>query len=251
MMKITTPSLSQTARPLIIPVLVMLIWQPSVVQGQNFPDAGQILRELRQPPSPGVLPPPSSTPVEPAPETAVDEIKVTITKFDISGNTAISNEDLQDQLTEQLGRRLGLSDLRNAAARLTALYRERGYPVARAYLPAQDIRGGKVSIVILEGNIGKVLLRNASTCPTKGRLPSSRTPLPARSSGPTRSTVACCSSTTYPASAPCAPRCSLARRSGRPTWCSNSTRDQDTRATWRSTIMATAIPAVSGCPDPS
>lgn len=163
MMKITTPSLSQTARPLIIPVLVMLIWQPSVVQGQNFPDAGQILRELRQPPSPGVLPPPSSTPFEPAPETAVDEIKVTITKFDISGNTAISNEDLQDQLTEQLGRRLGLSDLRNAAARLTALYRERGYPVARAYLPAQDIRGGKVSIVILEGNIGKVLLRNASS----------------------------------------------------------------------------------------
>jgi hemolysin activation/secretion protein len=163
MMKITTPSLSQTTRPLIIPVLVMLIWQPSTVQAQTFPDAGQILRELRQPPSPGVLPRPAATPVEPAPETAVDEIKITITSFDISGNTAISNEDLQDQLTEQLGRRLGLSDLRNAAARLTALYRERGYPVARAYLPAQDIRGGKVSIVILEGNIGKVLLRNASS----------------------------------------------------------------------------------------
>ncbi len=162
-MKTTTPSLLQTARPLIIPVLVMLSWQPSTVQGQNFPDAGQILRELRQPPSPGVLPPPAAAPVEPALETAADEIKITITSFDISGNTAIPNEDLQDQLTEQLGRRLGLSDLRNAAARLTALYRERGYPVARAYLPAQDIRGGKVSIVILEGNIGKVLLRNASS----------------------------------------------------------------------------------------
>lgn len=153
----------RTARPLIIPALALLIIHPLAVHGQNVPDAGQILRELRQPTMPGALPQPAAKPVEAVPESSVDEVKITITSFDISGNTAISNEDLQDQLTEQLGKRLGLSDLRNAAARLTALYRERGYPVARAYLPAQDIRGGKVSIVILEGNIGKVQLRNASS----------------------------------------------------------------------------------------
>ena len=151
------------ARPLIIPALALLVSQPLAVQGQNFPDAGQILRELRQPSVPGVLPQPAASPVETAPEPAVDEVKMTVTSFEISGNTVIANEDLQDRLTEDLGKRLGLSDLRNAAARLTALYRERGYPVARAYLPAQDIRGGKVSIVILEGNIGKIQLRNASS----------------------------------------------------------------------------------------
>ena len=153
----------RTARPLIIPAFAMLISHPLAVHSQNFPDAGQILRELRQPVIPGVLPQPAVKPVETAPESSTDEFKITITSFEISGNTAISRVDLQDQLTELVGRRLGLSDLRNAAARLTALYRDRGYPVARAYLPAQDIQGGKVSIVILEGNIGKVQLRNASS----------------------------------------------------------------------------------------
>ena len=162
-MKTSLPCLLQTARPLLIPALVMLVWHPFAVHGQNVPDAGQILRELRQPPSPGVLPQPEAKPVENVPEMPVDDVRITITAFAISGNTAISNEDLQDPLTELLGQRLGLGELRSAAARLTALYRERGYPVARAYLPAQDIRGGKVSIVILEGNIGKVLLRNASS----------------------------------------------------------------------------------------
>ena len=153
----------QSAHPLIIPALVISIWHPLAVHAQNVPDAGQILRELRQPTSPGTLPPPPASPVETPSEPAMDEVKVTITSFDISGNSVIRNEELQDQLTELLGRRLGITDLRNAAARLTLLYRERGYPVARAYLPAQDIQGGKVSIVILEGNIGKVLLRNASS----------------------------------------------------------------------------------------
>lgn len=163
MMKKSPFPTTRNSRPLIIPALALLISQPLGVQGQNVPDAGQILRELRQVPTPGVLPQPDATAKEPAPEVSVDEVKITITSFDISGNTAVSSEDLQDQLTDQLGRRLGLSELRNAAARLTALYRERGYPVARAYLPAQDIKGGKVSIVILEGNIGKVQLRNASS----------------------------------------------------------------------------------------
>jgi hemolysin activation/secretion protein len=163
MIKITPPRLMRTARPLIIPALVICIWHPAAVHGQNLPDAGQILRELRQPALPGELPAPAANPVQNAPEPSVDEVKITITSFEISGNSSISNEDLQELLTDRLGQRLGLSDLRNAAARLTALYRERGYPVARAYLPAQDIKGGKVAIVILEGHIGKVLLRNASS----------------------------------------------------------------------------------------
>lgn len=163
MMKTMPSRRMRTTRPLILPVLVLCIGHPLAAYSQNFPDAGQILRELRQPPTPGVLPQPSTKPADVVPETSVDEVKVTVTAFDISGNTAISTEDLQDRLTDQLGRRLGLSDLRNCAARLTALYRERGYPVARAYLPAQDIGGGKVAIVILEGTMGKVQLRNASS----------------------------------------------------------------------------------------
>ena len=151
------------ARPRLVAALALLIGHSLAVHAQVIPNAGQILRELQQPAAPGMLPQPAATPPDSAVEVPVNEIKIVITEFVISGNTVISSDELQERLTDQLGQRLGLSDLKNAAARLTALYRERGYPVARAYLPAQDIKGGKVSISILEGNIGKVELRNASS----------------------------------------------------------------------------------------
>lgn len=151
-------------RLLAAPALAMLFGQPFIAHGQAIPDAGQILRELRQPANPGILPQPRATvegePVQPS---AQDDISVTVTAFEISGNTVISNDDLQDVLADLQGRRLSLTELKGATGRITALYRTRGYPVARAYLPAQEIKGGKVSVLILEGNFAKVQLRNASS----------------------------------------------------------------------------------------
>jgi hemolysin activation/secretion protein len=60
------------------------------------------------------------------------------------------------------GRDLGLADLEQAAARITNFYREHGYLVARAYVPAQDIREGEVEIAVLEGRFGELELRNTS-----------------------------------------------------------------------------------------
>jgi POTRA domain, ShlB-type len=40
---------------------------------------------------------------------------------------------------------------RKVAVRVTGLYRDRGYFLARAYLPAQEIEGGIVRIAVLEG----------------------------------------------------------------------------------------------------
>ena len=153
----------RSTRSLVVPTLALLLGQPVNAHAQILPDAGQILRELRQPATPGVLPQPPASISEPVMETAEDNLKITVTAFDISGNTAIAGDELQDLVADQLGRRLSLADLRNVATRITALYRERGYPVARAYLPAQDIKGGKVAITILEGNFAKIQLRNASS----------------------------------------------------------------------------------------
>lgn len=148
---------------LVAPALALLLSQPVPAPAQLVPDAGQILRELRQPATPGVLPQPPAGTSAPAMETTDDNLRITVTAFDISGNTAMASETLQDLVADQLGRRLSLADLRNTATRITALYRERGYPVARAYLPAQDIEDGRVAITILEGNFAKIQLRNASS----------------------------------------------------------------------------------------
>lgn len=60
-------------------------------------------------------------------------------------------------------RELTLAQLRAMAARLTSWYRQRGYFVAQAYLPAQEIKAGSVTIAVVEGRYDKISVRNSST----------------------------------------------------------------------------------------
>jgi hemolysin activation/secretion protein len=48
------------------------------------------------------------------------------------------------------------------ASRIAAYYNRRGYILAQAYLPAQDIPNGAVTIAVVEGRYGRVTLRNHS-----------------------------------------------------------------------------------------
>ncbi|HEY8102594.1 MAG TPA: ShlB/FhaC/HecB family hemolysin secretion/activation protein [Burkholderiaceae bacterium] len=55
---------------------------------------------------------------------------------------------------------LTLTDLRGMAAKIAEYYHQHGYFLAQAYLPAQDIKDSAVTIALLEGQYGKVSLRN-------------------------------------------------------------------------------------------
>jgi len=83
-------------------------------------------------------------------------VSVKVNGFTLSGNAAIDDALLQAELQEFIGRELDFNGLRRAASKITNLYRERGYIVARAYLPAQEIRDGKIAIAVREGVIGQV-----------------------------------------------------------------------------------------------
>ncbi|MDQ3124526.1 MAG: ShlB/FhaC/HecB family hemolysin secretion/activation protein, partial [Pseudomonadota bacterium] len=63
------------------------------------------------------------------------------------------------------GRELTLPELHNAAARITRFYNDRGYVLAQAYLPAQDVVGGTVTIAVVEGRYGAIELRNQAGVP--------------------------------------------------------------------------------------
>lgn len=122
------------------------------------PDAGQSMRELEQ--GPPQLPPRQRLELElpdsPSGSTADDGSRVQVARFLIEGNTAISTAELQAELADLPQRSLSLGELREGASRLTRLYRSRGYPLARAYLPAQEIDQGVVRIAVLEGRYGQV-----------------------------------------------------------------------------------------------
>ncbi len=128
------------------------------------PDAGQSIRDIEQ--APLRLPPRQTLDLD-LPDAPPTEVKaggprVQVTAFTLSGNAAIGTDELLPLLADLRGRAVSLGELQAGANRLTRLYRERGYPLARAYLPAQEIDHGVVRIAVLEGRYGQVQLQNHS-----------------------------------------------------------------------------------------
>lgn len=148
-------------RPLLAGALVVL---PFSVAAQDRPDAGRAIQDL----DPGTLQLPEpqrlelNLPDAPADAPTPGGPTLEVKEFTFEGNQAISDAALQEALMELTGRTLSLGELQEAAHRVTRLYRERGYPLARAYVPAQEIDGGVVRIAVLEGRLGEVEVSNTA-----------------------------------------------------------------------------------------
>lgn len=131
---------------------------------QVAPDAGQSLRSIEQ--APLQLPERQSIelnlPDAPPTDVATGGPSLQINGFQLSGNEAISSAELLPLLADLQGREVSLGELRASVHRITRLYRDRGYPLARAYIPAQEIDGGVVQIAVLEGRFGEVKVANHS-----------------------------------------------------------------------------------------
>ena len=131
---------------------------------QQPPDAGSVLRDVQKP-----LPP---APAKPQPRLEIEQrrpalapqptLRFVLKRVRITGNTVFSESALQEVVRDFVGKEIGFADLEEAAVRITRYYRERGYLVARAYLPQQEIRDGVVEIAVLEGRFGKSELNNRS-----------------------------------------------------------------------------------------
>jgi len=139
---------------------ILLALVSSLLFAQQRPDAGQVLEQTRQPLR---LPPPAEPvlpqPPEPKPPLPVSpQLRVKVQQFTYTGNTLYSEEQLQPIVEEFIGKELDFEGLNEAATKVRAFYRARGYFLAQAYLPQQAIRNGRVEIGIIEGRIGQVEL---------------------------------------------------------------------------------------------
>jgi len=132
---------------------------------QLIPDAGSTLRQLEPPsltlprkPPPGVeVDAPARPVLQPAPT-----IRFALKAFRITGATVFAESELQELVKDFVGREVGIAELGEAVGRITRFYSQRGYPLATAYLPAQDIKNGIVELIVLEGRFGNVQLLNRS-----------------------------------------------------------------------------------------
>jgi hemolysin activation/secretion protein len=88
--------------------------------------------------------------------------KITVMSLHVTGATKFSEAELIAAAGFHPGAELDLAGLRAMAARISDFYNRHGYFVAQAYVPAQDITNGAVTITVIEGRYGKVGIDNQS-----------------------------------------------------------------------------------------
>lgn len=140
--------------------VALLAISPSVF-AQQPPTAGSQMQQIPPSPVPEKFEPRVDVVQHGIPATTeADTVRMVVKNLMVTGAKVYSEAELLALTGFAPGSELTLIDLRGMAAKISNHYRENGYFVAQAYLPAQDIKDGAVTIAVIEGEYGKVTLNN-------------------------------------------------------------------------------------------
>ncbi|MBI5329232.1 MAG: ShlB/FhaC/HecB family hemolysin secretion/activation protein [Betaproteobacteria bacterium] len=136
----------------------------SFALAQTAPDAGRLQRELeasqREPERVKKSPAPFTLPLDAKPLAEQEDApRILVKSFRVSGNLAVPAADLGERLRPWVGRELSMANLMQAVQDVTQIYRDRGYILARAYLPSQEVNDGVIEIAVLEGRLDRVVVQ--------------------------------------------------------------------------------------------
>ncbi|NIF52190.1 ShlB/FhaC/HecB family hemolysin secretion/activation protein [Burkholderia sp. Ax-1724] len=142
--------------------------------GQTLPNAGSILnqtapRDTRPAPPAGSQALPAVPQAAPPPVTAAGPSFV-LKHITLKGNDTIATDVLLAPVQDRIGKETGFAGLEAIAARITQVYRERGYLLAQVVIPPQDVSAGNVELSVLEGRVGHVRLDIAAGTPIREDL---------------------------------------------------------------------------------
>jgi hemolysin activation/secretion protein len=156
----------EVAMPRAILLTAALLAGSQAALAQQPPTAGQQLLQI--PPSPAA---PKATPnirIESGKAPLAGEAssaKVLVSALRVTGQTLFP----EDRLIAASGfvpGDLDLADMRELAAKISAYYNQRGYFLTQAYVPAQTLAGGIVTIAVVEGRYGAINVQNRSELKT-------------------------------------------------------------------------------------
>ncbi len=143
-----------------IAILGCVMLGATEVAAQVPPSAGQLLNEQQRtlPPAPpaGAAPPTAGTaPAAPSADALpAAGLTVQLRSVRFSGATELAaSENLAALAAPSIGRTLGHGELRQIAEAATRQLRSRGYVLARAYLPRQDLTDGNLEIAVVAGRL--------------------------------------------------------------------------------------------------
>ena len=146
--------------------LGMALASAASVHAQQLPNIGDAVRQTQPPVAPATpsapLPALTGVPAQTPAQAPSGGATVRIDRFVIVGNTAIDTATLLALVQPEQGKSLNLEQLNALAARITQHYRASGYFVARAYIPAQELKDGELTLRVVEGEYGRFVLDNRS-----------------------------------------------------------------------------------------
>ena len=124
----------------------------AVSQAQVIPDAGSILRDQQS----GQLQQPLQLPASEAKkdQSSVDKsgIQVLVKGFTFSGYEGVATErELQAITASDIGKNIAFSELQLLVDKVTAYLKNKGWFLAKAYLPKQDVTSGVIEIAVSQG----------------------------------------------------------------------------------------------------
>jgi hemolysin activation/secretion protein len=140
----------------------LVVAEAAAALAQQAPDAGRLLQDTRPVPTLPLRKAPKIDIQEPPAAAAADAQRIHVTSVRITGATSLPQPELHGLVADAEGKDLSLAELRALADRVTRHYRSRGYLLARAYVPAQEIVDGQVQLAVLEGRLGEVRIDDAA-----------------------------------------------------------------------------------------
>lgn len=93
-----------------------------------------------------------------AQETPLPPPQFDIQRFAITGNTLLSNDEIERIVAPFTGTRRGLADIQAAVKALDQGYRTRGFGVVQVLLPEQAVNQGVIQIRVTEPKVSRVLI---------------------------------------------------------------------------------------------
>ena len=142
---------------------VMILATPAFFHAYSQEPSGEVLKQLEKKETLPKEEPEKEVPVikkqeeKEAPQVTGGP-KVYIKAFKIEGATIFDQANLNTVISSYQEKELTLSEINQAADAITAAYRQRGYLIANAFIPAQDIKDGVVIIKVVEGKIGNITI---------------------------------------------------------------------------------------------
>lgn len=143
--------------------VLILLAQPALAQSLPGPaDAGRVdpMPQLMEPKAASEPPvKPTFGPTITTPEGA-ENVTFQLKTIDLGAVTAFKPQELSNIYEPYIGQTITLDIVWQIAGQITERYRQQGYFLSRAYVPAQSIEDGHVRINVVEGYISTVELND-------------------------------------------------------------------------------------------